>query len=129
MKEYSIEEAEENFDNRDFMQQAIRDNACWVYAYASDKLHDDRDLMLEAVKIDGQSLYYASENLRDDKEVVLEAVKNKGLIYKYASLRLRNDKEIAITAIKQSSMVIPFISESIKEDEEIKELISPKEES
>ena len=100
-KEYKIEDAESNADNKEFMLQALKDKASWVLAYCSDKLFEDKELMLEAVKQNGQLLYYISEELRDDKEIVLEAVKNKGIILKYASKRLRNNKEIGLAAIKQ----------------------------
>ena len=108
-KEYEIEEVESNFNNRDFMVEALKNSAPWVLAYASDKLHADKELMLEAVKQDGQLLYYASKELRDDKEVVTEAIKNKWLILKYASKRLRSDKEIADLAIEQNVKAKEFL--------------------
>lgn len=111
-KEYQIEEVEKNFNNREFMVEALKNNAPWVLAYASDRLHADRKLMLEAVKQDGQLLYYASKELRDDKEVVEEAIKNKWLILKYASKRLRSDKEIANLAIEQNEKTKEFLIKS-----------------
>ncbi|MBR3325322.1 MAG: DUF4116 domain-containing protein [Clostridia bacterium] len=99
-KEYDIEDVEKNSDNRSFMMQALANHAPWVIAYASNKLHADKELMLEAVKQDGQLLYYASKELRDDKEVVGEAIKNKWLILKYASKRLRSDEDIAKIALE-----------------------------
>ena len=62
-KEYKIEEAEENSDNKEFMIDAILHHASWVIAYASERLLSDKELMLEAVKADGQELYYASKEL------------------------------------------------------------------
>jgi len=46
--------------------------------YASEKLKDDKEIVLEAVKQDGLALEYASEKLKDDKEIVLEAIKKFG---------------------------------------------------
>ena len=44
-KEYRIEDAELNSDNKEFMMQAIKDKATWVLAYCSDKLLEDKDLV------------------------------------------------------------------------------------
>ena len=126
-KEYKIEDAEANSDNRDFMMQAVKDKAVWVLAYASDKLHSDIELILNAVKVDGQALYYASQELRDDKEIVLEAVKNKWLIVKFASHRLRGDKDIAKEVLKKSLDSAIYLTDEILKDEEIDSIIHPKE--
>ena len=123
--EYKIEEAEENFNNKDFMLDAIRHKATWVLAYASEKLLADRDLILEAVKSDGQVLYYASKELRDDKEIVLEAVKNKWLIIKYASKRLRGDKDIALEVINQNKDASIYLTEEILKDKDIDLILNP----
>ncbi len=124
-KEYTIEEAEENFNNKDFMFQAIEDKATWVLAYASEEILADKDVILKAVKIDGQTFYYASQELRDDKEVALEAIKNKWLIIKYASKRLRGDKDIAIVALNQNIKSSIYLTDEIKKDAEVDLLINP----
>lgn len=49
-----------------------------------------------------QILRYASQRLQDDYEVVLAAVKKRGLNLKYASYNLRRDFTIAITAIEEN---------------------------
>lgn len=125
-KEYQIEDAEANAKNKEFMMQALKNKAAWVIAYASDELFKDKELMLEAVKLDGQLLYYASPELRDDKEVVLSAVKNKGLIVKYASKRLRGDKEIGLTAINQDKRAEMYLTDELRK--EISEELSSSEE-
>ena len=81
---------------------------------ANEKLQDDREVMLAAVKVDGQALYYGSKSIRNDKEIVLEAVKKKGLILKYASY------EIALAAVKQDKRALEYIaSEELKQDPDI----------
>lgn len=120
--EYKIEDAEANSTNKEFMLKAIENNAPWVIAYADEKLLDDKELMLKAVKVDGQNLYYASSNLRDDKEVVLAAIENKWLIVKYASKRLRSDKDIAKKVLEKSLDAKIYLTDKILEDEEIKKM-------
>lgn len=113
-KEYEIEDAEKNNDNKEFMLKALDDGATWVIAYCSDRLFSDRELMLKAVKKDGQLLYYASKELRDDKEVVLAAVSNKGIIIKYASKRLREDEEVVKAALENNKASEIYISEELR---------------
>lgn len=126
-KEYKIEDVELNANNKEFMLKALEDGAPWALAYASDKLLEDKDLILKAVKKDGQILYYASKELRDDKEVVLAAVTNKGLILKYASKRLRGDKEIGLAAIRQDKRAEMYLTDDLRNDEEINNILHPKE--
>ena len=85
---------------------------------ANEKLQGDREVMLAAVKVDGQALYYGSKSIRND--IVLEAVKKKGLILKYASYELREDKEIALAAVKQDKRALEYIaSEELKQNPDI----------
>jgi hypothetical protein len=128
-KEYTIEEAEANFNNKEFMLKAIEDNSTWVLAYASDDILADRDIILKAVKVDGQIFYYASPELRDDKEVALEAISNKWLIIKYASKRLRGDKDIAIAALNQNIKAEMYLTDEIKKDSEVDLIINPSSDS
>ena len=122
-KEYEIEEVEKNVNNREYMVEALNNNSPWVLAYASDRLHSDRELMLEGVKRDGQLLYYASQELRDDNEIVLTAVKNKWLIIKYASKRLRGNKEIALAALEQNKNAYIYLTDEIKVEPEIRAIM------
>lgn len=126
-EDYKIEDAIERCDDKEFMNKALEDGATWVLAYASEKLHADRELMLKGVSLDGQLLYYASKELRDDKEVVMNAVKNKWRILKYASKNMRSDKDIAIIAIKQSEEALMYISDEIKKAPEIEALLNKEE--
>ena len=57
--------------------------------FASERLKDDKEIVLEAVSKDGWGLKYVSDRLKDDKEVVLEAIKNNGLALAYASNRVQ----------------------------------------
>lgn len=125
-KEYMIEDAEANSDNEEFMLQALKDKAYWVLAYASDRLHSKKDLMMKACELDGQTLYYASAELRDDKDVVMKAITNKWLIVKYASKRLRGDKDVAVCVLKQNLNSQIYLTDEILQDNDIQEILHPK---
>lgn len=66
--------------------------------YTSEKLRNDKDIVLEAVKQDGTVLQFASEKLCNDKDVVWEAVKQDASTLRFASEELRIDKDIQIAA-------------------------------
>ena len=65
-------------------------NGVHVYKIKPKELKNDKKIVLEAVKQNGDALQYASEELKNDKEVVLEAVKRNRLALQYASKELKN---------------------------------------
>ena len=50
--------------------------------------------MLEVVSKSGSSLRFASNRLKDDRDVVLAALRNNPFAFVYASERLQKDKEL-----------------------------------
>lgn len=63
------------------------------------------------------ALQYASLRLRDNKEVVLEAVKTNGFALQYASLRLRDDLEVVLAAVDNYGQALQWASEKLRKDE------------
>ena len=47
----------------------------------SDRLKDDKDIVLEAVKNQGSALQFASDSLKEDKEVCMTAESINGFRY------------------------------------------------
>ena len=128
-KDYQIDEVEQHIDDRDYMLQAIENDATWVLAYASEKLKEDKELMMKCAEKDGQILYYASENLRDDKEFVLKAVATKWLIIKYVSYRLRSDKDVALCALKASKKAKEYLTKEALQLPEVEKFLKEQEEN
>lgn len=57
--------------------------------FVSDNLRKDRDIILTALRKNGNVLQFADDELKDDEHIVLTAVRrNRGSI-KYASERIR----------------------------------------
>jgi len=81
-----------------------------------DNFRNDKEVVLEAVKIQGFSLKNASDELKEDKDVVLEAVKQHGWSLEFASDKLKADKEIVLEAVKQNSFSLKFIGNSLREE-------------
>lgn len=79
--------------NRDFILDAIKKGEYGRDLYhASDDVKRDRDVVLAAVRKNGNALYYADRVFRQDREVVIEAVQNYGFALEHASDRLCNDR-------------------------------------
>jgi hypothetical protein len=74
--------------------QAIKQNG-EAFEYADESLKNDKEFVIAAVSVDGNSvLYHTSESLKNDKEVVLAAIKqNPNALYN-ASDELQNDPEL-----------------------------------
>ena len=81
---------------------------------------DDKQMVMNAVKKNGQLLMHASKRLKDDKDVVMEAVKWKWrggcTPLEYASKRLKKDREIADVAIKYEPLSWQDMDSSIQDE-------------
>ena len=74
----------------------------------------NREIILEAVKINGMLIQYATNELKDDKEIVLIAVKNDGAALHYVSENMKNDEEVVFEAINNFPIAICKIGEKLK---------------
>ena len=63
------------------------------------------------------------KKLKSEKEVVLAAVKQNGNALEYASENLKADKEVVLAAVKQDASSIKYASNDLKEDEDIKAIV------
>lgn len=94
----------------------------WSFRSMSE-FHNDRDVILAAVKIDGFNLRFASDELINDFEIVQAAVRQNGKAIQYASDELKNNREIAIEALKNNSEAISYIGKDLGfQDEEFYKL-------
>lgn len=87
--------------------------------YASERLRDDRELVMAAVSQHHEALKYASERLRDDRELILAAVSHHWNALKYASERLKDDREVVLAAVSQEGEAIRFAGERILSDYQV----------
>jgi hypothetical protein len=114
----------------------------------NDVLRDDEEFILEAIKLDGETIEYASSRILENDLIVLEAFKNtkqfmlfhqlfrkfnndKDLVtelikvstskqfLKYLSIDLRDDKDVVYLAICKSGYELEYASDRLKNDEEI----------
>ena len=66
-----------------------------VFSCADEKLKDDADVALAAVKCDGRLLELMSQTMRASKPIVLAAIQNAPSAFQYASAALQSDTDVA----------------------------------
>jgi hypothetical protein len=106
-------------DDKNALMAALKSN--WypsktVLQYASDRLRDDKDFVLEQVGSNGDVLEYASNRLKDDEEVVLAAILSDLSALKYASDRLKDDKEFFLSLVKINYYTLKYASDRLRSD-------------
>lgn len=87
----------------------------------SERLRNDKEVVLMSVSLVGENLEFASKELQDDKEVVLAAVKNSAChtAMSFASERLRGDVDVAKAAIRNFWGAVHDLSKEGKNNKEI----------
>lgn len=108
----------------EFLFQAITGcQSGYVLRYAPKELKENKDVMLQACRINGDCFRNLSEDLRDDRDLAFVSIQTKPQIFSEASLRLRADKELAIEAISKNSTdafyVFKALDPSLKKDKEV----------
>lgn len=106
-------------NNRDFILKRLFYYRMGVLEFASDKIKNDKALILVGVNNNGYVLKFAGDEMKDDKEVVLAAVNNKGDSIKYASERLKNDKDVALMAVSEKGLALEYVSDEMKKDRDV----------
>ena len=84
------------------MLAAVCENGCVLSFVELEELKKDKEVVLAAVRQDGDALKYASKELQKDKEVVLAAVWQHCRALNYASEELKSDKDVLLAAVRQN---------------------------
>ena len=71
-------------------------------ALAGSDYTNDKEVVMAAVKNNGQALEFASPSLQEDKEVVMAAVRNDGSAIQFASALLQKDKDVLLASVKNN---------------------------
>jgi len=81
---------------------AVCENGCVLSFVESEELKKDKEVVLAAVRQDGDALKYASKELQKDKEVVLAAVWQHCRAPNDALEELKSDKDVLLAAVRQN---------------------------
>ena len=80
---------------------------------------DDIDVVRIALSYDVRSIYYASERLRNNEELVIEVVQKSGRALQYVGTAIRLNRRIVLAAVRQDGMAIQYAFQELWNDEEI----------
>ena len=107
--------------NKQHIKEKYKDNFFMGEYYINkyQRLIDDKNIVIEAVKQNGLLLYYALDKFKIDKDVVLEAIKQNPLSFKYASMNIRGDKKIILTVLSNNGLMLKYCSKNAKMNKEL----------
>jgi len=74
---------------------------------------------MASVKYNKGTLTFASDRLKNDEDVVLNAVSNEFTDFMLASDRLKNDKKFIIKCLKISGGVLQLVATKFKSDKDV----------
>jgi hypothetical protein len=86
---------------------------------APEEFLKDKDVVMASVKYNKGTLTFASNKLRDDEDVVLNAISAEFTDFMLASDRLKNDKNFIIKCLKISGGVLQLIATKFKSDKDV----------
>ena len=90
-------------DNKDLLLAAIKKSTYGsAFEYFPTSYKNDRDFLLEVLKLNGQVLRMLTENFKNDRELVLLAVQSTNDVLQYASEFLKQDAELLKIANQMS---------------------------
>ena len=91
-----------------------------IFESLSDRLKNNRNVVLSAIKQDGLALLNAPARFKSDKQVVLNAVRQNGNIIDHVDPKLQHDPDIILAALTQSQFPYPkalsYATDALKSD-------------
>lgn len=109
-------------NNKNFILKLINyldEDAKGLIYYLPDIFKDDKEVIIELMKSDGDLLKYVSDNLKDDDFIVIRAVNSNWDAISFASERIKNDKAITLKMVENDGLVYKLLPEKLQEDKEI----------
>jgi hypothetical protein len=101
------------------VKEFIHKNNIQLIKFCSDKLKNDRSLVLELVKVNGKNLSGVRHSFKDDQEIVLAAVKSTPDAFQYISKRFRENNDIVNFVLRSSPEQIKYVSKNFKSNKEL----------
>ncbi|EFC42104.1 predicted protein [Naegleria gruberi] len=84
-----------------------------------DHFMNDREIVLEAIKLDPQIILTLPNELKRDREFILQAVTRCGMALRGVSSEFQKDRELVLAAVTQNGNSINFASQEVWNDKEI----------
>ena len=84
-----------------------------------DERWDNLELVAETIKYRKEALKYVSQRLKNDKEFVMKAVRSYGLSLEFAGKHLKKDIDVVRAAMENRPRAIEFADDSLRDNEEL----------
>ena len=118
--EFMTKISEELKADEEVLSMAIKTHGYSVFEEASDTLKASNEFVTSIIKEAPNALIYASEKIRDDKDLVMTSLKHGGeYIFDDISDELKGDKEVVLTALELGSWGFEGVSDELKADKEV----------
>jgi len=92
-----------------------------ILVLLSDTIKDNKDLLLAAIKKStyGSAFEYFPTSYKNNKEFLIEVLKLNGQVLRLLSENFKNDIELVLIAVQSSNDVLQYASEALKQDAEL----------
>ncbi len=119
----AILDASEFWEDREIIMEAVKGDGN-LYIYCSDELKDDDEVFLAAVVTNPKALKSASKRIQDSEHLVLEALRRAyeqggAWVLQFASKRVLSNKPAMLEAIKIDPSAFSYLNKELQRDEEI----------
>ncbi|MFM0417520.1 DUF4116 domain-containing protein [Paraburkholderia aromaticivorans] len=103
-----------DWDDKKQVRSAVR-KAC-VLHHASDRLKDDDDVALSAIRASPIQLIEVSERLKNDQEFLLKGIASQAKVYRYLTDAQKADEDFLIKALEVKPEVKKYITDELKRE-------------
>ena len=101
MEDPDVTEMRKNCNNREYVLNAVKGKG---------KFHDDEEIVKTALEQDGEAMEFVSDRLKDNKDLMLLAIKGAPWTACYASDKLRADKDVIMASVQTYGQTLYFAS-------------------
>ena len=101
--------------SRDEILREVRKD-CSYFKKIPREYREDREIVLEALIMDGLLLEFVSEDLKNDDVIVKTALKSNPLALEFASNKFKDDEKLILDIILKCAEAIKFTSPRIKDN-------------
>ena len=103
-------------NDREFMKEIVTE-AGYALQFGVNSIQDDKEIVLLAIQQCPWAYLYASDRLKQDPQVMMEAARH-GCICG-ASQEIASNRKIVLNAVKVSAFNLMYVSEELRNDKEI----------
>ena len=117
--------SKELFENDSFVEKVLstnlKDNCVknLIIKLCRNKIKNNKELSLLAIKENWKYLEYAIDELKDDENFILTEITQNSNILDYTSERLKNDRNFILKAMEIDVLTFHSASEELQNDKEI----------